>query len=73
MGVEIKSQTLALFNWDCASQVTQIFCHSVHVNDCESAMNIAFGVTSIFQRTGELTNMESVNNEGGLYTAVTVT
>ena len=33
-----------------------------------SAVIIDFGVTSKFQRAGELTNMESVNNEGGLYT-----
>ena len=36
-------------------------------NDCESDMNIDFGVTRKFQQAETLTNMECVNNELDCY------
>lgn len=36
-------------------------------NDCESDMNIDFGVTHKFQQAETLTNMECVNNELDCY------
>lgn len=68
MGVEIKKADTCLVQLALCMLGDSNILHSVHVNDCESAISIAFGVTSKFQRAGELTNMESVNNEGGLYT-----
>ena len=48
MGVEIKKADTCLVQLALCMLGDSNILHSVHVNDCESAISIAFGVTSKF-------------------------